>query len=295
MIEVNVSPDKYVLAVSGGVDSMVLLDLLANKPGIELVVAHFNHGIREDSRVDEMLVHKAARKYGLKFELGRADLGNQPSEEQARNARYSYLKSVRAKHNAKAIITAHHQDDKLETALINLLRGTGRQGLAAISSNPAVLRPLLNTPKQEIMLYAHTNGLAWHDDYTNDYDKYLRNYLRNNILAKLNPQDRQVVISNIDKVAKTNININQNIATMSRKVRPGKQIDRRMFSGLPVDIGNELVIYWLRQLGLTEFDKKTVDRLGVAIRTSKPISSHSIKGKYYLVLSDESAQISNTL
>src|SRR5438270_2251525 len=118
-MKVNVPPGRYVLAVSGGVDSMVLLDLLAKLPGLELVVAHFNHGIRPESVNDEELVANRAKRLNLPLELGYASLGQGASEATARQARYQFLEAVQKKYKAKAIITAHHQDDWIETAVIN--------------------------------------------------------------------------------------------------------------------------------------------------------------------------------
>jgi tRNA(Ile)-lysidine synthase len=142
-MEIVVPKGRYVVAVSGGVDSVVLLDLLT-KTNNQLTVAHFNHGIRQDSAKEEALVKQLAKRYGLEIKIGNGKLGLEASEETARKARYDFLESVRQKHQADAIITAHHQDDLIETALINLLRGTGPHGLIAIAKNPNILRPLLN-------------------------------------------------------------------------------------------------------------------------------------------------------
>src|ERR1051326_4577924 len=105
-MKVGVPEGKYILAVSGGVDSMALLDILAGQPGVELIVAHFNHGIRPDSMREERLVKNTAKKYGLKFELGHGNLDLAASEDQARQARYRFLKSVKRKYGADKIITA---------------------------------------------------------------------------------------------------------------------------------------------------------------------------------------------
>src|SRR5260221_102633 len=128
-MELNVNPGKYIVAVSGGVDSMALLDMLVVLPGLELVVAHFERGIRADSDQDRQLVAATAARYGLPFVFMRGNLGAGVSEAAARTARYAFLGRVRGAHNAGAIITAHHQDDVIETALINLVRGTGSRGL----------------------------------------------------------------------------------------------------------------------------------------------------------------------
>ena len=102
--------NKYVVAVSGGVDSVVLLHMLAHRPDIELVVAHFDHGIRDYSVADAQFVKELADSYGLPFESRREKLGKQASEDLARSRRYAFLRSVADKHQAK-IMTAHHADD----------------------------------------------------------------------------------------------------------------------------------------------------------------------------------------
>src|SRR5688572_27728765 len=133
-MKINVAPGKYIVAVSGGVDSMVLLHLLSQHSQSELIVAHFDHGIRPDSAEDRKLVEKTAKKYGLEFVYREGELGPGASEAEAREARYGFLQIIKVKHNAKAIVTAHHQDDMLETAIINMLRGTGRKGLSSLVS-----------------------------------------------------------------------------------------------------------------------------------------------------------------
>ncbi|PJE65627.1 tRNA lysidine(34) synthetase TilS [Candidatus Saccharibacteria bacterium CG10_big_fil_rev_8_21_14_0_10_47_8] len=259
---------KYIVAVSGGVDSVVLLDLLRKKPGLELIVAHFNHGIRVDSAKDEILVASLAGRYKLKYEQGRGMLGEGASEATARVARYDFLHQVRQANNSDYIITAHHQDDLIETVALNMLRGTGYRGLTAIFNNPKVKRPLLNTPKTEIIRYAMSNKLRWSEDSTNKQDTYLRNYLRNQILPRLSDKQRRELLKNIEKVAKTNNELNTIIATLSHNVISGDLIDRHKFIMLPPEIANELVVYWLRQQKLA-YDKKLIKRLSLSIKTAK--------------------------
>src|SRR4051794_19867846 len=118
-------PGSYVVAVSGGVDSMALLHYLQTRPGIKLTVAHFDHGIRDDSPEDRKLAQEVAKSYKLPFVYHEGRLGGEASEATARAARYDFLNKVRRSSQAQAIITAHHQDDLLETAILNMLRGTG--------------------------------------------------------------------------------------------------------------------------------------------------------------------------
>jgi tRNA(Ile)-lysidine synthetase-like protein len=181
---------KFVIAVSGGVDSVVLLDILSRIPEIDLTVAHFDHGIRDDSMVDADFVAELAKKYNLPFETKREELGKNASEEVARDRRYEFLRSVAKKYNAK-LVTAHHGDDVIETIAINLLRGTGWRGLAAMDSD--IIRPLTNFTKSEIINYAKFNKLDWHEDSTNASDDYLRNRLRHQIVGLDNDSKRQLL------------------------------------------------------------------------------------------------------
>lgn len=167
---------KYLVAVSGGVDSVALLDMLVAEGTNELVVAHFDHGIRGDSAEDARFAGQLAEKYGLVFEMRREELGHGASEELARQRRYGFLREMAAKHDAK-IVTAHHADDIIETVAINLHRGTGWRGLAVLNS-PDIARPLLAMPKKTLVAYANAKGLEWHEDSTNQDQRYLRNRLR---------------------------------------------------------------------------------------------------------------------
>lgn len=191
MQTISLPAGRYIVAVSGGVDSVVLLDMLSFLPDLELIVAHFDHGIRDDSARDAEFVAGLAKKYGLQFETKREELGINASEKLARDRRYEFLKTVAGKYDAK-IITAHHGDDVIETIAINLLRGTGWRGLAAMDSE-SITRPLTHVPKSEIVEYAKQHNLQWHEDSTNSNDKYLRNRIRPNIANLDNDQKLQLL------------------------------------------------------------------------------------------------------
>lgn len=195
---------RYVLAISGGIDSVVLLDKTATDLDFrrnsfndaiwptDFTVAHFDHGIRPDSVQDAELVAKLAKGYRLNFVTERADLGKSASESTARTARYSFLNRVALGLNGQ-IVTAHHQDDLIETVIINLIRGTGWRGLAPMKSD--IVRPMLNMNKAEITSYAINHNLNWRDDSTNYSAKYLRNRVRN-MLDKI-PQSEKMKIADL--------------------------------------------------------------------------------------------------
>lgn len=179
---------KYIVAVSGGVDSMVLLDMLVREGSHELIVAHFDHGIRADSHKDARFVQETAEKYGLLFEKRREVLGEKASEALARERRYAFLRSVAAKHKAK-IITAHHLDDVVETVAINITRGTGWRGLAVMDTD--IVRPLVDIEKNDLIQYANRRTLQWREDATNSSNVYLRNALRRRIGPALEAQQKR--------------------------------------------------------------------------------------------------------
>lgn len=148
----------------------------------EIIVAHFDHGIRRNSREDAEFVRQLAKDHGLNFVMKRAELGEATSEAEAREARYNFLMETAGLHGE--IYVAHHLDDLIETVRINFLRGTGWRGLAAMD-RPGVRRPLLEAEmifepmdKRAIFEYAAKRGLCYREDPTNADDEYLRNRIR---------------------------------------------------------------------------------------------------------------------
>lgn len=166
-----------IIAVSGGVDSVVLLDTMAkNYPVNKIIVAHVNHGIRPEAGKDADFVRQLADKYGVTYRQVNLELGAGASEEQARRGRYKFLRDLANEFEAK-IITAHHADDVIETIAINLTRGTGWRGLAVMGAGD-IDRPLTHLHKRDLLDYAKNYNITWREDNTNQSDYYLRNRLR---------------------------------------------------------------------------------------------------------------------
>lgn len=156
---------------------MVMLDVLRQQPDLDLLVAHADHGLRTDSSEDLNLVKNYCLSNGLAFVSKKLKLKNK-SEDFARQARYDFLQSCSKKFNAASVVTAHHQDDLIETAMINILRGTGWRGIAPFAANDRILRPFLTFTKDQIIGYARANEILWREDSTNTDESYLRNFVR---------------------------------------------------------------------------------------------------------------------
>lgn len=191
-----------VVAVSGGLDSCVLLHLArftAMESGREWIAAHFDHAMRPTSRDDAFWVAGLCRAWGVPLHVARASEAP-ASEDDARRARYDFLEAVRARVGACLVLTAHHADDQAETVLFRLLRGTGSKGLGGIPvrRGHAILRPLLDVWRAELLEYAEASKLSWREDPTNRSQEYARNALRHRILPDVErlvaPGARQALV-----------------------------------------------------------------------------------------------------
>jgi len=279
---------SYVVAVSGGVDSVVLLDILAQQlPPEHLTVAHFDHGIREDSAADRQFVERLAQRYQLIFTFDEGKLGPDASEAAAREARYAFLRRVRQTSGAEYIVTAHHEDDVFETAILNLLRGTGRKGLSSLQSRGDLYRPLLTTPKAHIKAYARKRGLEWREDSTNKNDDYLRNYVRHRIMPRFDPAARDRLRQLIARARDTNIEIDSLLAEQLHLQPSGDVLDRQWFIMLPHAVAREIIAAWLRRLGVTGFDRQLLERIVVAAKTFEPGKQIDINKRYVMLVSQE--------
>ncbi len=269
-MKISLEPGRYVVAVSGGIDSIVLLDMLTKYPGIKLIVAHFDHGIRSDSAEDRRFVQQLAMQHNLPFTFSEGKLGPRASEDQARRARHNFLQQVRSAADARAVIFAHHQDDAIETAIINLLRGTGRKGLSSLRERDGIARPLLHVTKRQLRAYALANGLEWREDSTNSDIAYLRNYVRHKLLPRFTIAQRQKLLELVGAMATTNQQIDTQIINYLHTQPSHEVLSRRAFVHLPHAVAREVMASWLRHQGIRGFDSKAIERLVVAAKTAKP-------------------------
>lgn len=269
------------MAVSGGIDSMVLLDLLAKQANLQLTVAHFDHGIRQDSAEDRLLVQETAHRLRLPFVYNRVELGPGTSEAAARKVRYEFLHTVRVAAKAQAIITAHHQDDMLETAVINMLRGTGRRGLSSLKSQDRILRPMLAYSKTDIKNYATAHAVTWREDSTNQDERYLRNYVRRQILQKFSDEQRQQLLVHLSTAQELNHEL-ETLLVNQLHIQPAThQLDRQWFIKLPHSVAREVMASWLRERGLT-YNRKSLERLLVAAKTYQINKRTDVTNQYVM-------------
>lgn len=180
---------KLLLAVSGGVDSMILSKLL-HQLKYDIYLAHCNFGLRsKESDGDENFIRKYSNKANIDLFTVRFDTKKYAKDAKlsiqlaARELRYKWFNELLAEHGFDYILTAHHLDDSLETFFINFSRGTGLDGLTGIpEQNNKIIRPLLAFSRNEIEAYARENTIEWREDSSNASDKYLRNKLRHDVV-----------------------------------------------------------------------------------------------------------------
>lgn len=189
--------DTILLTVSGGIDSVVMSELF-HQAGLKFGIAHCNFQLRgKESDGDENFVEALAEKYNVKFHSVAFDTSTFAKKNKlsiqvaARQLRYEWFEEIRMQFDYSFIATAHHQNDAIETVLINIVRGTGIAGLHGIlPKQNKIIRPLLFTNKEQIELFAKKNKLKFREDSSNDSDKYVRNKIRHTIipvLKEINP------------------------------------------------------------------------------------------------------------
>lgn len=181
---------SYLLAVSGGADSMVLAHLFKNL-SLPFQIAHINYKLRgKDSDLDQEVVLDFCKENNIKFHLYEVSEKDKKPENSiqmwARELRYDFFHQIREKENLEFLVTAHHLNDQLETFIINLSKAAGIHGLSGIPAHDNhILRPLLSFSKEEIYAFAKENEIRFREDLSNQKKEYLRNKIRHEIVPKL--------------------------------------------------------------------------------------------------------------
>jgi len=257
---------KLLLAVSGGIDSMVLLHLF-QQLDYDITIAHCNFSLRGDeSDDDEKFISEYAKKniiniFVTSFNTKLFVTDNKVSiQVAARQLRYEWFNQLLLQNNLDYLLTAHHLDDSLETFLINFTRGTGLEGLIGIpEQNDTILRPLLPFTRTEIEAYVAENNIAWREDSSNASTKYLRNKIRHEVvpvLKSLNPSFADSFVQTILNLQQAQSMVQDAAVIIYRQVVTDfddqKHIDILQLKRLP---NYKAYLYqWLNPLGFTAWD-----------------------------------------
>jgi tRNA(Ile)-lysidine synthase len=221
-------PNKLVVGVSGGADSVALLHIL-KELGYDCMVAHCNFHLRgEESDRDAVFVEKLAVRFQFPFYKVDFDTTAYAQEHKisiemaARELRYDWFEKIRVETNAAAIAIAHHADDMVETLLLNLVRGTGIKGLSGIKAKQGfVIRPLLSIWRSEIETYLKENQLEFVTDSTNSEEIYLRNKFRHTViplLEEINPAVKKTLLKEIELLHETEILYKERIEEIAQRL-----------------------------------------------------------------------------
>lgn len=256
----DIPSKKFLLAVSGGADSMVLSHLFC-KAGLAFQVAHVNYHFRgEDSVLDQKTVEEFCDKNNLKFHV--KSISDEEKSEMkslqnwAREIRYAFFFNILKEEGIDYIVTAHHLNDDLETFFIHLSRGSGIKGLSGIPKNEnQILRPLLSFSKQDIYDFAKQEHIAYREDLSNQKNDYLRNKIRNQLTPKILeifPQFLNQFRESISHLNTVNTYYQEEIQKEFRRIitsenSEGYILNKKKLLDLPQPIATEII----RKLGFT--------------------------------------------
>ena len=289
---------KLLIAISGGLDSVVLTQLFATL-NLDISLAHCNFNLRGvESDTDEQFVIKLAKKlditcYNTSFDTDRIAKENKDSTQiTARKLRYTWFQEIIETHNFDYILTGHQADDNLETFLINLTRGSGLDGFTGIPEiNGNIVRPLLRFSRAEISAFAKENKLAWREDQSNTSTKYIRNKIRHKILPVL----KEINPSLLDTFSKTVAHLKESTQIIKDRIEEvTKQVvlkekgitKFKIAEILQLSNPKAYLFQLLKAYNFTEF--KDVYSL-LSAQSGKQVFSHThvlLKDRNFLILSE---------
>ncbi len=304
------SADRLLLAVSGGVDSVVLAHL-CHVAGFSFEMAHCNFKLRgEESDADAALVQSIARHYNvvlhqIEFDTNAYAKANQINIQiAARNLRYDWFNALLKKDNTiHCILTAHHADDNIETMLMNFFKGTGLKGLQGMAAKDGgighrITRPLLFANKSTLIAYAQSNQLIWREDASNESNYYTRNFCRNEILPTIEkafPSVLDNLQNSIHRFKEINLIFENAIAKILQKLVQQKGDEQHIpIMKLQQESGVETILYeWLKSFGFSAHQTKDALHLLTADSGKHLLSSthRLLKNRQWLIISP--IQLSN--
>lgn len=310
LIEKN---DKIVIGVSGGPDSICLLHVLyglKEKLGIEIVVAHVNHMLRDVADLETEYVQNFCKKLGIECYVKKADIleisktQKKGTEEVGRQVRYDFFDEVAKKTNSNKIATAHNSNDRAETVILNILRGSGLSGLKGIEPirDNKYIRPLINTDRQDIENYCNDNKLEPKYDKTNNENIYTRNKVRNTVIPYIKKEFNPNIIKTINRLSSLGTEENEYLQAITKQEFENLLIEKteniildlHKFNSLNLVIKRRLILYTINEVLHTTngIEKVNIDDIIKLCKNNignkylmpiKEIKVYVKKGKIYFI------------
>lgn len=273
--------DSIVIGVSGGPDSICLLHILneiKNELNFKIYVAHINHMIREEADSETEYVKEFCKNLGIECYIKRIDVVEiannlkRGTEETGRQIRYEFFKEILEKTNSNKIATAHNNNDKVETILMNILRGSGTSGLKGIEAirDNMYIRPLINTSREEIEEYCETNKLGPKIDESNNENIYTRNKIRNIVIPYIKQEFNPNIIKTINRLSEVaneeneylnKVTENEFNKLLLEKANNSYVLNLKDFNKLELVIKRRVILYTINELlsSTTGIEKVNID------------------------------------
>lgn len=269
---------RWLIAVSGGLDSMVLLHFLKNAGYESLTVCHVNHQLRgQESDLDAAFVAEAAGEMGFECDLETVDVKAAVAERKdsleavARDLRYAALAEIAERRSCSNVVTAHHADDQVETVLMNFFRGSGDRGLSGMDEKSSreingrtvnIFRPLLPLTREELENYASQNEVPFREDESNADDFALRNRVRNTLMPILNEVFQRDVRGSVLRAAELS-RINEAWMSEAEGELPRKEngLDVSTLRSMEAGQRDRVLLRWLRECGVPDCGQAEVSRV----------------------------------
>ncbi len=273
--------DSIVIGVSGGPDSICLLHILneiKNELNFKIYVAHINHMIREEADEETEYVKEFCKNLGIECYIKRIDVVEiannlkRGTEETGRQIRYEFFNEILEKTNSNKIATAHNNNDKVETILMNILRGSGTSGLKGIEAirDNMYIRPLINTSREEIEEYCKTNKLEPRIDKSNNENIYTRNKIRNIVIPYIKQEFNPNIIKTINRLSEVaneeneylnKVTENEFNKLLLEKANNSYVLNLKDFNKLELVIKRRVILYTINELlsSTTGIEKVNID------------------------------------
>ncbi len=295
--------DRILIGVSGGIDSMVMFDIMTEmaKKGMfaQLFVAHVDHMLRgKESDCDRELVVQTCIQKNVKCFVKQVDVEKICCEKKisiemaAREARYTFFKKCCSENNLNAILTAHNADDQAETILMRLIRGTTLTGLTGINScsdfqGIKLVRPLLEYTRTQIEQYAKENNIIWHEDSSNLKDDYLRNKIRHNMIPFIKSEINPAFLKNITKMTKQfkidDDFIEKKADAIKQNAIQDNCMDFSIINNIDPALQNRVIRSWLgMHIPPNQLDNQTINKIHKLYKSEKATCHLEIQNNYII-------------